>query len=212
MERERNYGAEMATYLETLMSAAVQPITPNIKSVQTLHLLADTVREGQGQGAFEALCQQLRPVLIRLADKVKPESPEDLTNVLYLVVKKGARTLPEIEAAIQQRYFSEIRSQIREQRKVQSLTLVHSQNSGTTKNPLTGQATPVVLPSGLPPGAVSFVFKDLSEEEQLLWIARSEKVPFAEIAEELGCTEGAARNRWFTLATKLRKLLSDFEK
>lgn len=194
------------------MSAAAQPIAPNIRSVDTLHLLADTVRTNTGNGAFEALCQQLRPVLIRLADSLKPESPEELAQVLYLVVKKGARTLPQIENAITRRYFSQTRSQIREKRKVQALTLVHSQNSGTTKSPSTGQATPVVVPLGLPPGTVSSVFEQLTEEERLLWVARSEKVPFAEIAEELGCTEGAARTRWFKLAPKLRALLSDLEK
>jgi DNA-directed RNA polymerase specialized sigma24 family protein len=190
------------------MSAALQQVdlSPDTR-IEVLRNLTNSVRNGGDDGSFEALVNQLRPELIRLAGILRPNDPQELIGELYMAVINGAQTLPEIRNALTRGFYSEVRTDIRESRKRSELRLVVSPSAGTTtKN---GQAQPINVPTSLPPGAISSVLRRLDPEDQYLWNARSEKVPFAEIAEELGCTEGAARERWNQLKKQLREFLSE---
>jgi DNA-directed RNA polymerase specialized sigma24 family protein len=210
MSEQRNYAAEMAAYF---MSAALQQFqVPGETRVEVLHALTDAVRRGS-HGAFEALVRQLRPVLIRLARDLQPDDPQDVITSLFVSVKKhNDRTLRQIERRISQAGWVKRRTQTRHTNKLGELRLVHSQNAGAVKDNETGLFTTIVLPDDLPPWAVAKVFLQLTPEEQDLWEAVAEKVPFAEVGLELGCSETAARLRWFRLKRALEERLSDFKK
>src|SRR5687767_13352220 len=105
MSEQRNYASEMAAYIaEHFMSAAIQqPVLAPVQRVAVLHALTDSVRRG-GVHAFEALVRQLRPVLIRLSEQLRPEDPQEIITLLYLGVRQGKRTLPEIQNFITRKF------------------------------------------------------------------------------------------------------------
>lgn len=208
MERE-DCCAAMAAYLETLMSAALHHYETHSHSVEVLHALTDSVRSGS-RGAFEALCLQLRPVLIRLAGQWRVENPRELTTALFLAVQAGKKDLTWIERDITTRLRNKRRGEKRETQNRGHLALVRSQGPGSMRDRRTGESVPLVEMPEIQDDMIKKIMEQLTPIEQQLWILRGDKTPYAEIAAELGITEGAARKRWFDLERKLRGLLRDF--
>lgn len=187
----RNYAAEMAAYLETVMSAAlqVQFDTKTQDASAALSALSELVRRGVG-GAFEALVVQLRPILISLAVQLKPEDPRDLLSALYQAVLRGKRTLVQLEGDISTVYRNEWRGAAREKRKLTHLSLVHPQHQ-----------------EAFIPGEVSLLFKYLSPDEKHLWIGVAEGKSLAELSRELGWSVAKTEKRWYELQERLRATL-----
>ncbi len=187
----RNFGAEMAAYLERGMSAALK-LSPVQDTNSLIAMLAALIREGVS-GALEAMCQQLRPLLINLAKELQPEDPHDLVTALYYAVLRKKDIISYLEKDIRSTYKSEWRTKKRDRRKKAALTLAQQ------AEPI--HEEPVVA------GEVSILLKYLTPEERYLWVETSRDIPLTTIAEELGWSYETTKKRWQELVERLKATL-----
>ncbi len=191
--QQRNYGAEMAAYLERSLSAPLHIQNPPQDTNRFLAMLTDLVRQGV-RGAFDALARQLRPVLISLATTLEPEDPHDILTALYEAVLRGKKTLIQVESDISTIYRTEWRSKKRKKVGVARLQLVQA----AEEDILQGESVP---------GEISILLKYLNEDDQRLWIGMSQEKTLAQIARELGWSLAKTEKRWQELTEKLKTTL-----